>query len=291
MSTTIYSINCQGKLYTLDRPQVMGILNLTDNSFFDGGKYFDLKNAQNRVHQMIKDGVDIIDIGATTTKPGTPISDSEEEIDRLIPVIKFIRETYPNIWISIDTYHSSVAEKSLQAGAHIINDISGGLIDEKIFDVCAQYRAPYILMHIQGTPETMQLQPQYQNVVQDVVTQLLQQVKKADQAGVKDIIIDPGFGFGKTVEHNFKLMNQLEVFKIFQRPLLVGISRKSMIWKTLDTTPEFALTGTIALNMLSLEKGAHILRVHDVKEAVEVVKIFTALKNRLFRAQPHHYIG
>lgn len=273
-----YSLNCQGKLLNIDTPLVMGILNLTDNSFFDGGKYFNFQNAKDRVRQIVEEGATIIDIGATTTKPGTPISLASDEIKKLIPVIEFIKKEYTNLWISIDTYHSEVAEKCILAGAHIINDISGGLIDEKIFDVCAKYSTPYILMHIQGTPETMQNNPTYKNVVQEVVQQLLVQYQKAQKAGIKDIIIDPGFGFGKNTEHNFTLMKELEVFHTFKLPLLVGISRKSMIWKTLDTTPEHALTGTIALNMCALERGTHILRVHDVKEAVEVVKIYSALR-------------
>lgn len=275
---TPYSINCRGKLLSFEIPQVMGILNLTDNSFYDGGKYFDENSAKARVHQIIDEGASIIDLGATTTKFGTPISDMDLELERLLPIIDFIKNEYPEIFISIDTYHGKVADISLEHGAHIINDISGGMIDESIFEVCAKHQAPYVLMHIQGTPENMQVQPQYGHVVQEVMTQLARQTKKAIDAGIKDIIIDPGFGFGKNISHNYQLMNQLEAFSILQRPLLVGISRKSMIRKVLDTTPQESLTGTIALNMYALSKGAQILRVHDVKEAVETVKLWQEIK-------------
>lgn len=272
-------LNCQGQPYYIESPQVMGILNLTDNSFYDGGQYLQFEATKKRIQQIVDEGAHIIDIGATTTKPGTPWSQAKDEIEKLLPVIEYIRNTFPKIWISIDTYHSEVAEQCLAARAHIINDISGGLFDEKIFEVCSKYKAPYILMHIQGSPETMQIQPEYKNLLQEVSLHLMKQYEKAKKAGVLDIIIDPGFGFGKTNDHNFQLMNQLEVFSILRAPLLVGISRKSMIWKTLSKTPEQALTGTIALNMFALEKGAHFLRVHDVKEATEVIKIFNALKN------------
>ena len=272
-----FTLCMRGKLMSLETPKVMGILNLTKDSFYDGGLFHEFELAIHQVEQIISEGVDIIDIGATTTRPGSPISQPEDEIKTLLPIIEYISKHHPSIFISIDTYHHSVAEAALQSGAHIINDISGGLYDSKIFEVTARYKAPIVLMHIQGTPETMQIQPSYNNLVQEVMLQLAQQVEKAIEAGIQDIIIDPGFGFGKTTEHNFTLFHQLENFSIFKRPLLVGISRKSMIWKTLQTSAEHALTGTIALNMLALEKGTNILRVHDVKAAKETIAIYHAL--------------
>lgn len=272
-----FTLCMRGKLVSLETPKVMGILNLTKDSFYDGGLYHEFELAIHQVEHMVAEGVDIIDIGATSTKPGSPISHPEDEIKALTPIIDYITKNHPNIFISIDTYHSSVAEAALQSGAHIINDISGGLYDSKIFETTAQFKAPIILMHIQGTPETMQIKPNYKNLLQEVMLQLAQQKEKAVEAGIQDIIIDPGFGFGKTTANNFTLFEHLENFSIFKRPLLVGISRKSMIWKTLKTSPEQALTGTIALNMLALEKGANILRVHDVKAAKETIAIFHAL--------------
>lgn len=256
----------------------MGILNLTEDSFFDGGKYFKKDEALKRAEQIISEGADIIDIGATTTKPGTPISHPDTEITKLSPVIEVIRTSFPEVIISVDTYHSSVAEAALESGAHIINDISGGMLDPEIFKVTAKHHAPIVLMHIQGTPETMQMQPEYKNLIQEIIHHLAVQTETALSAGIQDIIIDPGFGFGKTIPHNFELLNKLEAFHVFQRPLLAGISRKSMIWKTLQTSPKEALTGTIALNMYALEKGTHILRVHDVKEAAETIQMYLALK-------------
>lgn len=276
-SNSPFTLCMRGKILSLETPKVMGILNLTQNSFYDGGLYHEFELAIQQIEKMITDGADIIDIGATSTRSGSPVSHPDDEIKTLTPIIKYISQNHPNILISIDTYHHSVAEAALLSGAHIINDISGGLYDNKIFEITARHKAPIILMHIQGTPETMQVEPKYQNLVQEVMLQLAQQTEKALSAGIQDIIIDPGFGFGKTIEHNFTLFQQLENFSIFKRPILVGISRKSMIWKTLKTSPQQALTGTIALNMLALEKGANILRVHDVKAAKETIAIYHAL--------------
>lgn len=273
-----YSIQCNGQLFSLHQPVVMGILNLTEDSFYDGGWHQQEYDAKKRVREMIQDGASIIDMGATTTKPGTPLSQPDMEINKLQPMITYIKKNFPDILISIDTYHSAVADSCLNSGAHIINDISGGLIDPNIFPTTAKHKAPMILMHIQGTPETMQVQPKYNQLIQEVMLQLAQQTEKALDAGIQDIIIDPGFGFGKNTEHNYELMNKLEAFHVLERPLLVGVSRKSMIWKVLNSTPAQALTGTIALNMVALQKGAHLLRVHDVKEAVETIKIYQALQ-------------
>ena len=276
-SIQAFTLNMRGQILSLETPKVMGILNLTKDSFYDGGQYQEVELAIQKIDQMIAEGVDIIDLGATSTRPGSPISQADDEIKILSLIIEYLSKNHPNTYTSIDTYHSSVAEAALEGGAHIINDISGGLYDDKIFAITARYKAPIVLMHIQGTPETMQIQPTYKNLVQEVMLHLAQQTEKAIEAGVQDIIIDPGFGFGKTINHNFTLFDQLENFKIFQRPILVGISRKSMIWKTLQTSPEEVLTGTIALNMLALEKGANILRVHDVKAAKETISIYNAL--------------
>ncbi len=274
---TPYSVRCKDRLLTFERPLVMGILNLTEDSFFDGGKYFKTNDALKRAEQMIREGAAIIDIGATTTKPGTPLSHPDDEIQKLIPVIETIRDSFPETFISVDTYHSTVAGVALESGAHIINDISGGKFDREIFKITAKHHAPIVLMHIQGTPATMQIKPGYNNLLQEVTHQLAVQTEEALSAGINDIIIDLGFGFGKTVAHNFELLSKLEAFHVFQRPLLVGISRKSMIWKTLQSSAKEALTGTIALNMYALEKGADILRVHDVKEAVETIQMHLAL--------------
>ncbi len=274
-----FNIQSKGKLYTFNRPQIMGIVNLTQDSFYDGGRYFIEKQAKKRIDEIISEGVDWIDLGAATTKSGTPLSNPKDEISKLLPIIEYAQKKHPDTLISIDTYQSLVAEACLDAGAHIINDISGGTIDSNIFSVTAKYRVPYILMHIQGTPENMQKKPSYNNLMQDVMSQLAIQIQKALEAGIQDIIIDPGFGFGKTTKHNFELLKKLEAFHIFNRPLLVGFSRKSMIWKTLNTTPQSnsALTGTTALNMYALTKGTQIIRVHDVREAKETVCLFEKL--------------
>ncbi|MCO5234232.1 MAG: dihydropteroate synthase [Chitinophagales bacterium] len=276
----MFSFNIKGKLIEYSSPLIMGILNLTKDSFYDGGKYDDERLAFQQIDKMVGDGADIIDMGAISSKEGSLISLPEIEIKKLIPAIRYIHQNYPHILISIDTYHHQVADECLSLGAHIINDISGGLMDEKIFLIASKHQVPIIIMHIQGTPETMQIHPSYNNLVQEVVLQINQQITKAKSYGVQDIIIDPGFGFGKTLAHNFELFNQIKTFQLFKRPILIGISRKSMIWKTLDTSPQNALTGTIALNMLALEYGTNILRVHDVKEAFETLKIFNALKNQ-----------
>ncbi|MCO5249121.1 MAG: dihydropteroate synthase [Chitinophagales bacterium] len=276
-----FSINCKGNLISLRTPMVMGVVNLTQDSFFDGGQYFDFEKALLQVEKDVHDGAAIIDLGATTTRSGTPVSHPDDEIKKLIPVIEAIKKSFPQTLISIDTYHSQVTEACLEKGADIINDISGGTIDEKIFEVTARYRAPYILMHIQGTPETMQIQPHYNNLMQEVIQQLKRQCDKAISYGIKDIIIDPGIGFGKTTEQNFELLQNLEVLSVLSHPILIGVSRKSLIWKTLQSSPQEALTGTIALNMHALSKGANILRVHDVKEAKETIEMYLALeKNR-----------
>ena len=256
----------------------MGVLNITGDSFYDGGLYNEPDKALSRTGEMLMQGADIIDIGAVSTRPGAAPVSAGEERDKLLPVLKKILKKYPETIISIDTFRAEIAREAVEAGASMINDISGGSIDERMFETIASLNVPYILMHMQGTPENMQSDPQYEDVTKEVLRWLADRVHLLRRAGVNDIIIDPGFGFGKTTEHNYTLMNQLEFFSIFQLPLLVGISRKSMIHKALKISPQDSLAGTIALNYQSLLKGASILRAHDVPEAVQTVGIFNLMK-------------
>jgi dihydropteroate synthase len=265
-----------GKSLQLDVPRVMGILNLTPDSFFDGGKYaLSEAVAVNRVKEMVREGVDIVDIGAASSKPGAPIIDPQEEQKRLLPFLKAIRRTFPDLWISVDTYHSSTAEKSLELGADMINDISAASIDAELVHVVAKFQCPYILMHMQETPSTMQEQPSYGNVVDEVISFFRQKMVTFSTQQVQQIALDPGFGFGKTVEHNFELLKHMQqIRKEFKLPMLAGISRKSMINKVIHVSPEEALNGTTALHMLALQNGADILRTHDVKEAKQTILLF-----------------
>ncbi len=274
------TITYNGKIIDLTSPMVMGILNITPDSFYDGGRYFNFKDAISHANQMIEDGASIIDIGACSTRPGAKEVSPAEELERLMPVVSEIKNLCPEIILSIDTYRSEVAERIVgETGDCIINDISGGTLDPDMFSTIAKLKVPYILMHMQGTPQNMQNNPVYNNVTKEVILNLSEGVYKLSDLGVNDIIIDPGFGFGKTLDHNYELFSQLDSFRFFELPLLVGISRKSMIYKLLGNEPENSLTGTIVLNTIALEKGADILRVHDVKPAVEAVKIFNRLNN------------
>lgn len=272
------TINVDGHLVSLSKPVVMGILNVTPDSFYDGGYYNNEKAILTRANEIVEQGAEIIDIGAFSTRPGANNVSEQEEIARLLPAVKLISEHFPSISVSIDTFRSKVAEHIIsETKGCIINDISGGTMDQDMFETVAKLNVPYILMHIQGTPETMQQNPQYKDVAQDIIRDLAIKVDRLHTLGVNDVIIDPGFGFGKTIDHNYELMNHLDAFHEFRLPLLVGISRKSMIYRLLDTTPQESLNGTTALNMLALCGGANILRVHDVKQAVETVKIFEQL--------------
>jgi dihydropteroate synthase len=262
-----------GSSLPLESPLVMGIVNITPDSFYDGGKYNSEQAAIARSEQLIAEGADIIDLGAASTRPGAEYITPQEELKRLLPVVDFLVNKYGKLPISIDTFHSSVAKKSIESGASIINDISGGNFDSEMYATMGKLKVPYILMHIQGTPETMQIEPHYENVVEEIYKYFLERITKLKQAGVEQIIIDPGFGFGKTVEHNYTLLRHLDRFKSLGFPILVGLSRKSMINKVLKTKPENALTGTISLNTLALLQGASILRVHDVKEARQVIQL------------------
>ncbi len=259
----------------LSLPKVMGILNLTPDSFFDGGKFNATDNALEQTDKMISEGASIIDIGAVSTRPFAKHITEIEEWQRLKKVLPQIRKKYPATIISVDTYRSNIALKAISEGAEMINDISGGRFDKKIFEVIEAQKVPYVMMHIQGNPQTMQKKPHYVNVTKDVDNFFLLQLEKLMDLGInKNIILDPGFGFGKTVEHNYQLLSGLKTFRKHGFPVLAGISRKSMINKVLGTKPEEALNGTTALNMLALINGAQILRVHDVKEAVETIKLF-----------------
>ena len=273
-------INIKGKLCDLSHPVVMGILNITPDSFFDGGKYFsESDKIKARIDQILTEGGKIIDIGAYSSRSGADDVSEDEEYRRLTRTFDVIAANYSDLTISVDTFRSGIARKAvLEFGVDIINDISAGEIDKNMFTTVAELNVPYILMHMQGRPADMQDSPTYADVVEDIVLYLSRKVMELRQLGVKDIIIDPGFGFGKTLEQNYALLNRLEAFDVFELPLLVGISRKSMIYKLLNKTPQESLNGATVLNTLALTKGASILRVHDVKEAVECVTIFEALK-------------
>lgn len=259
------------------RPLVMGILNVTPDSFYDGGKYLSEVRLIERIHRIVEEGADIIDVGAYSTRPGAAFVDEKEEIGRLSLAVELIRKYYPRALVSIDTFRAKVAEEIITClGPVMVNDISGGTMDEGMFEYVARAGVPYVLMHIQGTPQTMQKNPVYGDVVQEVRDFFVERIARLNGLGFDNIVLDPGFGFGKTLEHNYKLMNGMDSYSELGYPLLVGISRKSMIYKLLGGTPDDALNGTTVLNTIALMKGAVILRVHDVKEAVEAVRIYCA---------------
>lgn len=268
------TLNLRGRLLELREPQIMGILNVTPDSFFSESRTPDEEHIAQRVKQMMNDGADMIDIGGYSSRPGANDVSTEEEMNRLRRGLRIIRKLYPDVPVSVDTFRADVARMCIEEeGADIINDISGGMMDRQMFRTVAQLHVPYIMMHMQGTPDSMQLAPHYDNLRQEVMLYFSERIDRLCQMGVKDIIVDPGFGFGKTMEHNYELMAHLEDFHVFGLPLLVGISRKSMIYKLLGGTPQTSLNGTTVLNTIALTKGAHILRVHDVKEAVEAKRI------------------
>ncbi len=276
-----HTLNIRGKLMVLDTPKVMGILNVTPDSFYDGGRLKTDKDILFQAEKMIAEGVDIIDVGGMSTKPNSEEISEAEELNRVVPVIQLLQQYFPETTLSLDTYRAQVAKAGLEAGISIINDISAGSFDTEMFATVAAFNAPYIMMHIQGTPQTMQQNPHYENVVQEVLQYFIQKIEAVQQAGIKDIIIDPGFGFGKTLAHNYTLLKYLNDFSILKKPILAGMSRKSMICKLLNVKPTEALNGTIALNTIALLNGAAILRVHDVKEAKEVIKIAEFYCNNL----------
>ena len=272
-------LHLKNKTISLEKPIVMGILNLTPDSFFDGGFYKDEKAFLSRVEKMLEEGAGIIDIGAVSTRPGANDVSLEDETKRLLPAIQKISKEFPKAMLSVDTYRSEVAQKAIGAGAHIINDISGGTFDPGMFGTIAQLQVPYVLMHIKGTPKNMQQNPIYSDVVEEIKSFFEQQLSKLKELSVtENIILDPGFGFGKTLEANYTILKELSSFKELGCPLLVGVSRKSMINKVLETKPKDALNGTTVLHTLALLNGANILRAHDVKEAVEAVKLMEVYK-------------
>jgi len=267
------SINFKVKGINLDEPIIMGILNVTPDSFFDGGKYLNEETIVRKINSMEYDGAQIIDIGGYSTRPGAKDVSEEDELNRVLPVVKLIKSNFDGLAISVDTFRSNIARKCVEAGADIINDISGGSLDRKMFSCIAELNVPYVLMHIKGTPQDMQEKPKYINVVEEIKDFFEEKLTQLIDLGVENVILDPGFGFGKTVEHNYELLNNLDAFSSFGKPLLAGVSRKSMINKVINTTPDEALNGTTVLNTIALQKGAKILRVHDIKEASETIKL------------------
>ena len=275
----MHTLNLRGKLYSLCEPKIMGILNVTPDSFYAESRTSDEEHIAARVQQLMDDGADMIDIGGYSSRPGADDVSPEEEMNRLRRGLRVVRHLYPEVPISVDTFRADVARMCVEAeGADIINDISGGMMDRQMFRTVARLGVPYILMHMQGTPDTMQQAPHYDNLRREVMLYFAERIDRLCQMGAKDIIVDPGFGFGKTLEHNYELFHHLDDFNLFNLPLLVGISRKSMIYKLLGGTPQTSLNGTTVLNTIALMKGVHILRVHDVKEAVEAKRIVMKMK-------------
>lgn len=273
----MYTLNCKGRLLVLDKPVVMGILNITPDSFYIGSR-IKQKDVLQKAAQMMNDGATILDIGGQSTRPGSTRLSANEELDRVLPVIEAIKKEFPSSFLSIDTYHSVVAKETVAAGIDIVNDISAGDLDEAMLSTVASLNVPFIAMHMQGNPDNMQKNPTYENVTREVVDYFIKKTAACKATGIVDLILDPGFGFGKTINHNFQLLKTMEALQIFHLPILAGLSRKSTIWKTLQTTPEEALNGTTVLNTIALTKGANILRVHDVKEAKETITLFEAYK-------------
>ncbi len=267
------TINCKGQLIDLSIPKVMGILNVTPNSFFDGGKYKNESEMLSQVDKMLDEGATFIDIGAYSSKPNAEFVSEEEEINRIVSVIELILTHFPNTLLSIDTFRSKVVEVCLANGAALINDISAGNLDEGMFEVIAKHNVPYIMMHMRGTPQTMQTLTDYDDIVKEMLFYFSERIHKARSFGINDLVIDPGFGFAKTIAQNYEVLQKLALFQILELPLLVGVSRKSMVYKPLDSNAAEALNGTTVLNTIALTKGANILRVHDVKEAVECVSL------------------
>ncbi len=272
----MFTLNCNGRLLVIDEPLIMGIINATPDSFYEASRQQTVDAILHQAEKMIKDGADILDIGGQSTRPGSTAIGAEEELKRVIGPIAAIHQNFPETFISVDTYFSSVAKEAVPAGASIINDISAGSIDKNMITTVATLHTPYVLMHIQGTPQSMHLSPHYENVTREVLDFFIGKIDEFHKAGINDIIIDPGFGFGKTVAHNFELLHNLSVFKIIEHPIILGISRKSTIYKTLGITAAEALNGTTVLNTIGLMNGASIIRVHDVKEAKETIALVKA---------------
>lgn len=274
----MFTLNCKGKLIEFEKPVIMGILNMTPDSFYHGDLDNMLESTMLKVETMIKDGADIIDIGGQSTRPGSERISVKEELDRILPIIKLIKKNFPSQLISVDTYQSKIAQETYLEGVSIVNDISGGTMDLKMIETVAELKMPYVCMHIKGTPETMQSLNIYDDVTAEVLKHLAIKVEQCLKAGIKDVLIDPGFGFAKNIEQNFKILSQLNIFKILGKPLVAGLSRKSSIYKTLGITAAESLNGTTCLNTIALLNGADVLRVHDVKEAAQAIKLVGELK-------------
>jgi len=272
------NINCNGNLIDLTTPKVMGILNVTPNSFYDGGKHKEINSIINQVDKMLSEGADFIDIGAYSSKPSAEFVSEDEEINRLVPIVKSLVETFPNIVLSVDTFRAHVAKAAVENGVALVNDIAAGLLDDKMLETVAELKVPYIMMHMRGNPQTMQSLTDYNDIVKEMIFYFSERIQKARRFGISDIVIDPGFGFAKTLEQNYEVLHKMELFSMLELPLLAGVSRKSMIYKVLENSPQEALNGTSVLNTIALQKGAKILRVHDVKEAVECIKLVSKLK-------------
>lgn len=272
----MFTLNCKGRLLLIDQPIVMGIINATPDSFFGGSRFNSVDEIVAKAANMLNDGADIIDIGGQSTRPGSEMKSADEEIERVVPAIKAIANRSPHAFISIDTFYSKVAIAAVEAGATIVNDISAGSIDNKMIQTIAELKVPYVLMHMKGTPQTMQQNAVYENVTREVLDFFIAKTNELKNAGIVDLIIDPGFGFAKTIDQNFELLKNLSVFKMLDKAIMVGLSRKSTVYKTLGVSADDALNGTTVLNTIGLMNGASILRVHDVKEAKDAVKLFSA---------------
>ena len=282
-----YSLNLKGRLVTIDRPWVMGIINITPDSFYSGSRVVDERTLIERVGMMLDDGADVLDVGACSTRPGSEQVDAQGEMARLDWALNAIRREFPDVILSVDTYRAEVARRCVEEwGADIINDISAGMLDPEMFATVARLRVPYVLMHMRGTPETMSSLTDYQNVAAEVLEWMARRIDELRQMGVTDIIADPGFGFAKTLEQNYELLARLEAFHVLDAPLLVGVSRKRMIYTPLQCTADEALNGTTVINTIALQQGAHFLRVHDVKAAVEAVKLTTLLRQSSMNKKP-----
>ena len=271
------TINCKGELIDLSSPKVMGILNITPDSFYDGGKHKNESEVLKHVEQMLNEGATFIDVGAYSSRPNAEHISETDELNRILPIVNLILRAFPEVILSIDTFRSEVAQKCIEAGAAIINDISAGKLDSNMLKTIAKLQVPYIMMHMRGNPKTMQKLTDYDDLLKDISYYFSERIAAANASGINDVIIDPGFGFAKTLEQNFELLNKLELFNSIEKPLLVGVSRKSMIYKPLKTSAKEALNGTSVLNTVALQKGASILRVHDVKEAIECIKLVELL--------------
>ena len=273
----MFTLNCKGRLLLIDQPIVMGIINATPDSFFGGSRFNSVDEIVAKAANMLNDGADIIDIGGQSTRPGSEMKSADEEIERVVPAIKAIANRSPHAFISIDTFYSKVAIAAVEAGATIVNDISAGSIDNKMIQTIAELKVPYVLMHMKGTPQTMQQNAVYENVTREVLDFFIAKTNELRNAGIIDLIIDPGFGFAKTIDQNFELLKNLSVFKMLDKAIMLGVSRKSTVYKTLGVSADDALNGTTVLNTIGLMNGASILRVHDVKEAKEAVTLFSEM--------------